>query len=103
MTCSFCLLTKRIKDLIKSKKNDPDSTEKIETRTVILNYGGGDERKTRFEDVIAEIGDRYPNWKTSLIIVPAYNFAGIENKLNWTEQDLFETLSEERKKFLRKW
>ena len=100
MTCSFCPLTKRIEDFIKKKQNDPDSTEKIETTIAKLTYGGGEDRETRFEDVINAIDDRYPEWKTSRIVVPAYLFAGIENKLNWTEQDLSETLSEAWEKFI---
>ena len=100
MTCSFCPMTKSIEDLRKNKKNDPNSTENIETKTVALNHGGGEDKETRFQDIIDDIDDRYPNWKTTPIIVPAYIFSGIENKKTWTEEDLYNTLSEERKKFI---
>ena len=52
-----------------------------------------------FTDISDNIKNNYKDWKKLPIIVPNYNFAGISDRLNWTQDDMKSKLEEELKTF----
>ena len=54
-----------------------------------------------FTDISDNIKNNYKDWKKLPIIVPNYNFAGISDRLNWTQDDMKRKLEDDYKQKMK--
>ena len=85
--CKFCPFRRNLQDLKQTKKFCKDAALKLDNGKISVSFPCK-ERKVTFRDINEDVKNKYPKWNEVPIVVPNYDFCGIEDRLIWTEKDI---------------
>ena len=98
MECSLCQWRVPLHYIRKGVKHHCEKTRKnVFEKKIQISLSGSETASMSFDDISDNIKNNYKEWNKSPIIVPNYNFAGITDRLNWTQDDMKRKLEDDYK------
>ena len=94
--CPLCPWRSPLENLKRGVKPYCEKTrQNVFSKQISISSSSSETQSMSFNDISDNIKSKYKEWKISPIIVPSYNFAGISDRLNWTQDDMRTKLEDE--------